>query len=955
MIIPKEGPDLGNWIIFYSTDTSIMMAKSLDNGENWQISTVAEGLLLDAVSDNKGNYYILASRNISAVPNLFYIKGNATNALAWTELNFGHIKYGYPAAIVVQESGEIHMFWNSESNGVIHAYRGIPPIPVTALKAEASSNKVTLSWVSQLQDVWGYSLFRGLGTDSLSLIANVSIAIHSYVDLNVTNEQTYYYAVRPFNQYGYAEYYQIVNATPSSSYGEKPSNPRYLISTNCAEKGVSLQWDMPIFDGGGMSLSYNIYRGETASSLTLIGNTKSLNYTDKTAEGNRFYYYQVRAVNEFGEGLGTNIIQAWSVPYISSMNVEVSPDKYYIYSESSSKNYDIRVVVYGGNEKVENATVTLEIEGTSEYFSKETGSDGSVTFKDVTIKGSYLHKSILIKASRNNAFANAVYGIEKTPDSMILNNRLFNMRFFFASVVIGAVGIPTTYYTLLKRRNKLDELEKNIDILSEKNSAAVNAVTKEFETKKENKDEKMRAVLAKLLFDTWKIGIERVRDKMGVISGDFINSASLIDHSYNYMGVCKAKEQRVKEYNYETRKLITEQYPITAEPKLDTAKYYRNDKKTYYTSCRVDTCNSCGGQKKTTCPKCDGKKEVRCPQCSGSKVVNCPICGGTGEVSYEVEVKCVKCGGKGYVKKLKKVGSDMAVTRRDTVVKYDSYDNGITRTRTWTPVTRETTGYVDKYDYVDEDCPACNGSGYISETKYRNCEVCKKSGKLRCEECAGKGNIICKECSGDGKVICEGCNGEGKQNVYKVKEWEYTTHEYNEYVNDLKLDANKVEELSPDILTFNGENARKVTQPVKLDGKDEKSMLGSFLHKCSEGHKQWKRKNNDYGDVIFEDDLSISAVPVTEGVIKRNDINKYNETKEFKIFAIGTMKKWCLDCKEAPFVREERFEEAWKESKNTLERYETDSRKTFWLIMGLECSLWIIVMLLLFVQVLPQL
>jgi hypothetical protein len=88
------------------------------------------------------------------------------------------------------------------------------------------------------------------------------------------------------------------------------------LSIKGGHRRIILKWDDPN-DGGYEILSYKIYRGPTAGSLSdytqVPGN--ELDYADFGVENGTEYYYAVAATNELGEGeqsTPVNIIAIWS-------------------------------------------------------------------------------------------------------------------------------------------------------------------------------------------------------------------------------------------------------------------------------------------------------------------------------------------------------------------------------------------------------------------------------------------------------------------------------------------------------------------------------------------------------------------------------------------------------------------------------------------------------------------
>src|SRR5262249_19781473 len=86
---------------------------------------------------------------------------------------------------------------------------------------------------------------------------------------------------------------------------------------------VALSWSAPASVGGGPITGYKVYRSTSSGTetlLTTLGNVTS--YGDATAANGTTYYYQVTAVNGFGESAKSNELNATpaTVPGAPTLN-----------------------------------------------------------------------------------------------------------------------------------------------------------------------------------------------------------------------------------------------------------------------------------------------------------------------------------------------------------------------------------------------------------------------------------------------------------------------------------------------------------------------------------------------------------------------------------------------------------------------------------------------------------
>ena len=171
--------------------------------------------------------------------------------------------------------------------------------------ATRRQRSVALSWtrtgLRRRQPDTGYEIWRGTTSGTASLLTTVGLTT-TYTDTTVTNGTTYYY--------------RSPRSTPSTPVRARTSaaprrRHRPTDRARCAEpdrrqrrqrqRGAELE--PPASDGGSPITGYEIWRGTTsgtASLLTTVGLTTT--YTDTTVSNGTTYYYQVAAVNAVDTG-----------------------------------------------------------------------------------------------------------------------------------------------------------------------------------------------------------------------------------------------------------------------------------------------------------------------------------------------------------------------------------------------------------------------------------------------------------------------------------------------------------------------------------------------------------------------------------------------------------------------------------------------------------------------------
>jgi len=172
----------------------------------------------------------------------------------------------------------------------------------------AHDGMVELVWQAPLADggssITNYKVYRGDSSGNLVLWSTLGNVL-TYLDFNVVNGQTYYYAISAENGVGEGPPSAEVSETPASL----PSAPLNLTAALDGDD-VILNWERPL-DDGGAELSYNLYRGEVSGDLVLLialGNVTT--YTDIDIGIGQTYFYQVAAENSVGEGPMSNEVSS---------------------------------------------------------------------------------------------------------------------------------------------------------------------------------------------------------------------------------------------------------------------------------------------------------------------------------------------------------------------------------------------------------------------------------------------------------------------------------------------------------------------------------------------------------------------------------------------------------------------------------------------------------------------
>jgi fibronectin type 3 domain-containing protein len=227
----------------------------------------------------------------------------------WTEYFRGYIDYDSStsglnfyqlnqAASTVQSGNVMVGVYTSTGHaweGMILPTRDVTPpsVPVLALQTN-TSGLVTVTWGASTDNVGtaGYNVYRD-GT----LLGPVNLT--TYYDTNVTNGTSYRYTISAFDASGNdsALSASLPVTTPDTT---PPTTPTNLHVTSVTSSQVSLAWN-PSTDNVGVA-NYRIYRGATASTLSLISTATTTSFTNNLYSSGVTLCYAVSAADARGLG-----------------------------------------------------------------------------------------------------------------------------------------------------------------------------------------------------------------------------------------------------------------------------------------------------------------------------------------------------------------------------------------------------------------------------------------------------------------------------------------------------------------------------------------------------------------------------------------------------------------------------------------------------------------------------
>jgi fibronectin type 3 domain-containing protein len=167
--------------------------------------------------------------------------------------------------------------------------------------ATTGVNSAVLIWTAPVDNgsspITGYLVFYG-PTDATTQFGDM--LPEETLTVNVTGLSAgtqYFFAIKVVNAAGSSPMSNVLNATVMTV----PASPTGLTDTTTSGQ-VSLIWTAPVNIGGSPIIGYLVYRGTSADSVILIGNSTVATFVDATVAAGSVYYYKVSAKSAAGEG-----------------------------------------------------------------------------------------------------------------------------------------------------------------------------------------------------------------------------------------------------------------------------------------------------------------------------------------------------------------------------------------------------------------------------------------------------------------------------------------------------------------------------------------------------------------------------------------------------------------------------------------------------------------------------
>lgn len=165
-----------------------------------------------------------------------------------------------------------------------------PSAPKKVTAASSSYNSIIISW-NQVLGATGYRIYRATSASGkYTQIADVT-STTTVKDTKLDNHYTYYYKICTYRQEGTIKTVSVYSTT-ASAYPIL-AKPATIKASQVSSRNIKVSWSASSGADG-----YQVYRATSLNgTYSLVGNTASTAYNDKTVSVGKTYYYKIKAYN----------------------------------------------------------------------------------------------------------------------------------------------------------------------------------------------------------------------------------------------------------------------------------------------------------------------------------------------------------------------------------------------------------------------------------------------------------------------------------------------------------------------------------------------------------------------------------------------------------------------------------------------------------------------------------
>lgn len=180
------------------------------------------------------------------------------------------------------------------SNEATVTTASVPVKPDNLKISSTGTDRLTITWRDNANNEKGYRIERKPVNGTFSEIATVGANVTSYTNTGLSNNTTYTYRVRAFNDAGNSQYSNEI----SGKTGVSLAKPDTLEVSTISTDRVTITWKDRSSNETGFVIERKTENGSYSEIATVRANTTS--YTDTRLRNNTTYTYRIQAYNNEG-------------------------------------------------------------------------------------------------------------------------------------------------------------------------------------------------------------------------------------------------------------------------------------------------------------------------------------------------------------------------------------------------------------------------------------------------------------------------------------------------------------------------------------------------------------------------------------------------------------------------------------------------------------------------------